>query len=104
MRMLGSAYQYGKGVAKDIEQARHWFGKAIALGNAEAGNLLASLPPPPPKNRLYTPDSVDYPGHDLYMQSATARPDTREYIDAMQRAAALGHPADRKSTRLNSSH
>jgi len=33
---LGYCYEYGRGVAEDIEKAKEWFPKAAALGKSSA--------------------------------------------------------------------
>ena len=93
MRGLGVAYMDGRGIGKDIEQARRWLGQSAALGNVAAKSHLDALPPPAPVNNFYDPARFTYPGHDLYTQFEKKDPTTPEYIAAMQSAAEKGHPA-----------
>ena len=43
MRNLGALYQNGIGVKQDYTQARHWFEKAAAAGDAVAMRTLGVL-------------------------------------------------------------
>ena len=40
---LGDRYEYGKGVAKDLQEARKWFAKAVAQGHTNAQDKLKRL-------------------------------------------------------------
>jgi len=48
MFSLGSAYEEGKGVGQDVQQAKYWYRKAANAGNAEATARLAAMKPPAP--------------------------------------------------------
>ena len=43
MVQLGELYRQGHGVPKDIAQARQWFEKAAASGDASASKALAGM-------------------------------------------------------------
>jgi TPR repeat protein len=40
---LGNRYKYGRGVTKDVNQAREWYTKAVAQGDAMAQTKLDQL-------------------------------------------------------------
>ena len=40
---LGRAYESGRGVSKDLEEAARWYGKAAALGAPDAFDRLTAL-------------------------------------------------------------
>jgi len=44
MNNLGNLYAQGLGVARDYEQARRWYEKAAAAGDALAKDRLHTLP------------------------------------------------------------
>jgi TPR repeat protein len=43
MLNLGTFYLFGRGVARDYNQARQWYEKSAAMGNAEAMNGLGAI-------------------------------------------------------------
>jgi TPR repeat protein len=43
MNNLGHMYEHGQGVAQDNDQARQWYEKAVAGGNASAKASLERL-------------------------------------------------------------
>jgi TPR repeat protein len=43
MALLAESYERGVGVAKDIKQARHWYGRAAAKGYAPAQQRLKEM-------------------------------------------------------------
>ena len=43
MSNLGSCYKNGRGVTKDVNQAREWYTKAVAQANAKAQTQLDRL-------------------------------------------------------------
>jgi TPR repeat protein len=42
-KMIGVMYEFGRGVAKDPQQAAAWYQKAADLGDADAKKRLAQL-------------------------------------------------------------
>ena len=42
---LGEAYEAGRGVDRDLDAARRWYGRAAAVGNAAAAEALERLGP-----------------------------------------------------------
>ena len=40
---LGEAYETGRGVAKNLDEARRWYDDAARRGNADAAALSAAL-------------------------------------------------------------
>ncbi|MBX3333133.1 MAG: sel1 repeat family protein [Nitrospira sp.] len=50
MYVLGVMYAYGRGVAKNTEEARHWLSKAVRKNVTEAQPILAGLPAQPRPN------------------------------------------------------
>jgi TPR repeat protein len=43
MLTLGSLYEEGHGVARDLAEARRWYEKALAAGSEEAAKQLARV-------------------------------------------------------------
>jgi uncharacterized protein len=44
MNNLGTLYQMGRGVPKDLSEARRWYEKAADAGNQNAKDNLKKLP------------------------------------------------------------
>ncbi|MFY2764638.1 tetratricopeptide repeat protein [Arenimonas sp. MALMAid1274] len=99
---LGQAYQYGKGVARDLEQSRRWYAAAAALGNDEGKNLLAALPPSEASvaasqgRRVFFDRTRIYPGNEPYQRALSMSQTAPETVALYQQAAAEGHPAARQ--------
>jgi len=43
MYLLGECYQNGDGVGEDIEKAKEWYTKAVALGDGDAKATLEEM-------------------------------------------------------------